>query len=186
MPKYNYSNLPENVWETLARNAGMLVESFTPEGRIVGAQLGATNGGVNVYCTPVFKDNGDDVDNCPKESKELKEILRYDCGLSGTFISAGKDTIKRLLPAFTESGNKFVPSVDLQLENFKELWYILDYGKGGYIAVKLIDALSTAGLNFQTVSEGKTRFTFTFTGHSSVSAPEVVPMEFYVEETAAA
>lgn len=66
--KYEYTQIPADTFETLGTNAGMLVEEFDPETRVVGKQLGATSGGINVSCVPSFVDKGEDIDNCPKNT----------------------------------------------------------------------------------------------------------------------
>lgn len=185
MSQYTYTQVPQDAWETLARNAGMLVDSFTPEGRVIGNQIAATTGGVSVSCTPSFVDQGEDVDNCPKNTMELKDIESYECKMSGTFVTIKKDSLKMLIPAATESGGKLSPGMKLETSNFQTLYYVVDYGKGGYIAVELLNALSTAGVSIQTTDKGKTKFAFEFTGHSSLADQDTVPMNFYIESEAA-
>ena len=97
--KYEYTQIPADTFETLGTNAGMLVEEFDPETRVVGKQLGATSGGINVSCVPSFVDKGEDIDNCPKNTAELKDIESWECKASGTFVTINGDSMQFLLAA---------------------------------------------------------------------------------------
>ena len=50
---------------------------------------------------------------------------------------------------------------------------------GGAYAIKLMNALSTGGMSVQSTKNGKGTNAVTLTGHVSIEAQEVVPMEFY-------
>jgi len=52
------------------------------------------------------------------------------------------------------------------------------------VAVKLINALSTGGFSLQTTKNGKGQISLTITGHVSINAQDVVPMEFYSTDAA--
>lgn len=76
--KYEYTQIPADTFEKLGTNAGMLVDEFDPETRVIGKQIGATTGGIKVDCTPSFVDKGDDIDNCPKNV----QYISGDAGMS--------------------------------------------------------------------------------------------------------
>lgn len=181
--KYEYTQIPPDTFETLSTNAGMLVDEFDPETRVIGKQLGATSGGVNLGAVPSFVDKGEDIDNCPKNTAELKDIESWECKISGTFVTINADSMKFLLAAAAQTGKKIVPGMRLNISDFKDLWYICDYGEGGFIAVHMLRVLSTGGLSIQTTDKNKAQFAFEFTGHYSIKAQDVVPMEFYVDGT---
>lgn len=182
--KYAYTQMPTDTFEKLGTNAGMLVDEFDPETRVIGKQLGATSGGVKVDCTPTFKDKGDGIDNCPKNMAELKDIESWECKMSGTYVTIDADSVAFLLATAKKSGKKITPGARLNITDFKDLWYICDYGEGGFIAVHMLRALSTGGLSIQTADKDKTQFAFEFTGHSSMDDQDTVPMEFYVDGSA--
>ena len=52
----------------------------------------------------------------------------------------------------------------------------------GYIAVHLINALNTGGLQITTQNKAKGQFAFEFTGHYSIKTPEIVPYELYIKQ----
>ena len=60
------------------------------------------------------------------------------------------------------------------------LWWVGDRADGGWVAVKLMNALSTGGISLQTTKSGKGQTSVTLTGHVSIDAQDVVPMEFYI------
>lgn len=186
MAKFEYTKVPEDTFEKLGINAGMLVDSFNPETRVIGNQIGATSGGVNITCKQNMKDMGEDVDNCPKNTAELANIENWECKLSGTFVTIDSDSLSRLLAAATKAGKKISPGMRLSISDFKDLWYICDYGEGGFIAVHMMRALSTGGLSIQSADKDKAKFSFEFTGYSSLEDQDTVPMEFYIDGTAAA
>lgn len=183
--KYNYTQIPADTFEKLGTNAGMLVDEFDPETRVIGKQLGATTGGINPTCVPSFVDKGEDIDNCPKNTAELKDIESWECKIAGTFVTIDADSMAFLLAATSKTGKKIAPGMRLSITNFKDLWYICDYGEGGFIAVHMLRALSTGGLSIQSTDKNKVQFAFEFTGHSSLADQDTVPMEFYVDGTAA-
>nr|DAS28406.1 MAG TPA: major tail protein [Caudoviricetes sp.] len=76
---------------------------------------------------------------------------------------------------------------DLLDSDFSDLWIVGDYSdkngekNGGYIAIKLIAALSTGGFVVQTKDKGKATYSFEFTAHSSLTDQNTVPVDIYVQ-----
>ena len=50
----------------------------------------------------------------------------------------------------------------------------------GFVAIKMMNALSTGGFQIQTADKEKGQFAFEFTGHYSKDAADTVPFEIYV------
>lgn len=181
--KYEFTTIPEDTFEKLGANAGILVDDFDPETREIGNQIGASSGGINITCTPSFVDMGEDIDNCPKNMAELKNIEGWECKISGTMVTIDANSLAMFLGAADITGTCVKPRMRLKITDFKPLWYIVDYGNGGFVAVKMLRALSTAGLSIQSTDKNKTQFSFEFTGHSSMADQDTVPMEFYIDGT---
>lgn len=181
--KYKYTQIPKDTFEKLGENAGILVDDFDPETREIGNQIGATSGGINITCTPSFVDYGEDIDGCPTGTAELKNLEGWECKISGTMVTIDPATLAMFLGAADVTGTSIKPRTRLVTSDFKPLWYIIDYGEGGYIAVKMLRALSTAGISIQSTDKNKAQFAFEFTGHSSIEDQDTVPMEFYVDGT---
>lgn len=182
------TKIPDDVWEHIAKNAGILLSNFDTESWTVTLAdiIGATTGGIKFSDTPEFIDYGEDIDNCPKNMKELKRIDTREVMMSGTFISASPETLVLLAGAADLEGNKITPRDDLEDEDFKDMWFVVDYGDGGAIAVHMMNALNTAGLQIQSTDKAKGEFEFEFTGHYSMASQEIVPYEIYIKEGKAA
>ena len=187
-----YTKIPSTTFQKLVMNAGVILTDFDPTtGAVVDTDiLGATSGGSTFAATPEFIDFGEDIDNCPKNMMELKNLDKWDVSLSGTLITADADVIQMLISAADVSGNKITPRRTVKLDDFNDLWLVADYSevhedegqttKAGFIAIKILNVLNTGGFQLVTQDNGKAQFAFTFTGHVSMDAQDVVPFEVYV------
>jgi hypothetical protein len=189
-----YTQIPTNTFEQLVINAGILCSGFTPSTGEVTGLLGATSGGISFEDTPSFKDWGEDVDNCMKNTKQLKRMESREVKISGTFITMTAAMAKRLAAVAdidSQDTTKVTPRADVLQSDFEDIWLVCDYsnintdgsstGKAGYIAIKLINSLSTGGLKIQTTDKEKGKFSFEFTGHYDISQPDLVPYELYIK-----
>ena len=184
-----YTKIPETTFKNLQLNAGVILSDFNPETAEVAneAIIGATTGGVNFTATPTFSDYGEDIDNCPKNMKELKKLDAWEISLSGTYVTVDADAVKALVGAADVSGNKITPRNDLKLTDFTDVWWVGDYSdqngetNGGFVAIHMMNALSTGGFAIQSSDNGKGNFAFTYTAHYSIDAQETVPFEVYVK-----
>ena len=130
-------------------------------------------------------DYGEDIDNCPANTMELKRIDSIEAKLSGTFVTLNTALGKKLAAAADETEGKIVPRSALSEEDFADIWLIGDYSGengNGYIAIRLINALNTGGLQITTQNKAKGQFAFEFTGHYSIKNPEIVPYELYIKQ----
>ena len=179
-----YTKIPTDTFETLQMNAGIIVDSFVPSTGVIGNQLGATSGGLNIVHSHEFQDLGEDIDNCPKNTKELKMIGDTTTVISGTMLTMTKAVAKKLAIADADGTDtmKMVPRNVLEDTDFDDIWFVGDYGANGSIALHLINALSTAGFAIQTTDKGKGQFAFEFTAHYSIDEPDTVPFEIYIDE----
>ena len=184
-----YTKIPETTFQNLQLNAGVLLSAFNPESATVANEsiIGATTGGVNFTATPTFSDYGEDIDNCPKNMKELKKLDAWEISMSGTYVTVDANAVKSLVGAADVSVNKITPRNDLKLTDFTDVWWVGDYSdqngetNGGYVAIHMMNALSTGGFAIQSSDNGKGNFAFTYTAHYSMSAQETVPFEVYVK-----
>lgn len=190
-----FTQIPTDTFQKIQLNAGILLkgsDAFDPsDGDITAsAILGATSGGINVTCVPSFIDFGEDVDNCPKNMMELKKLESWECKISGTFVAVSTSLVHTLLGAAdidATDTTKVTPRVDVLESDFDDVWFVGDYSdkngatNGGFVAVHMLNALSTGGFSLQTGDREKGQFSVEFTGHVSMDAQTVVPMEFYVK-----
>lgn len=193
-----YTKIPTDTFKNLQLNAGVLLKSFDVDTQTMAADsiVGATSGGVSFTAVPSFIDFGEDIDNCPKNMKEMKKLDSWEAKMSGTFASVSKSLAKTLVGAADLSGSKIAPRNDLDAADFSDLWWVGDYsevnedgtstGKAGFIAIHLLNSLSTGGFSIQSSDKGKGQFEFEFTGHYSMEDQDKVPFEVYVQEGTAA
>lgn len=121
---------------------------------------------------------------------ELKKLDNWECKISGTFVTVSTILAKMMLGAadidLTDT-TKVTPRVDLLESDFEDVWFVGDYSdkngatNGGFVAVHLLNALSTGGFSMQTSDKEKGQFSAEFTGHVSMDAQTVVPMVFYIK-----
>lgn len=187
-----FTRIPETAFQKLQLNAGILLSGFDPAtGEVTEADLmGATSGGVNFTATPSFSDFGEDIDNCPVNVLELKKLDSWEVKMSGTFITVDTASAKTLIGAAdigTTDTTKIVPRNDILTTDFKDIWWVGDYSdkngdtNGGFVAIHMLNGLSTGGFQLQSGNREKGQFAFEFTGHYSMEAQDTVPFEVYVK-----
>lgn len=191
-----FTQIPTDTFKKLQLNAGILVTEFDPAtGELVASNIiGATSGGVSFEATPSFSDFGEDVDNCPKNTKELKKLDGWEAKMSGSFVTMDTNVAVSVIGTAAVVGGdpaKVVPRNSVDAGDFKDIWWVGDYsdvnddgssaGKAGFIAIKLINALSTGGFKIQSGDKAKGTFEFEYTGHCSIENADVVPFELYIK-----
>lgn len=187
-----YTKIPENTFQNIQLNAGVLLSSFTPSSATVSEEaiIGATTGGINFTATPTYIDFGEDIDNCPKNMKELKKLDSWEAKCSGTFVTVDTAVAKSLIGAADigqPDTTKVTPRNDLAQADFSDIWIVGDYSdkngdtNGGFVAIHMMNALSTGGFQIKTADKAKGQFAFEYTAHYSMSAQDTVPFEVYIK-----
>ena len=185
-----FTQIPADTFENLQMNAGILLDEFTPSTGVIGNIIGATTGGINFTATPTYSDYGEDIDNCPKNMKELKKLDSWEATLAGTFASVSASLAKTLIGAADadkSDATHIIPRNDILETDFQDIWWVGDYSNlngdtnGGFCAVHLINALSTGGFQIQSTDKAKGQFAFSFTGHYSMDDQSRVPFEIFVK-----
>lgn len=184
-----FTKIPDKAFDEIQLNAGVLLDTFTPESPTIDPSsiLGATTGGVSFSAVPSFIDFGEDIDNCPKNMKELKELETWEIMLSGTYVTVNPNRVASLIGAADVADTKITPRNDLTDEDFKDLWWVGDYSSkngetnGGFVAIHMMNALSTGGFQLQTADKEKGQFEFEYTAHFSMAEQDKVPFEVYVK-----
>lgn len=188
-----FTQIPQDTFKELVLNAGVLLSDFNPAtAEYDNADIiGATSGGTTFVATPSFSDFGEDIDNCPKNTKELKRLESWEVKLSGTFASMDATNAKSMVAAADEAAGKITPRNDIADTDFKDIWMVADYSdkngatKGGYMAIHMMNGLSTGGFQLKTGDKSKGQFPFEVTGHYSITAQDTPPFEIYVKAGAA-
>ena len=191
-----FTQIPTDTFKKLQLGAGLLTTEFDPAtGELTASNIiGATSGGVSFEATPSFTDFGEDIDNCPKNTKELKKLDSWDAKMSGSFVTMDTNVATSVIgTAAVASGDqtKVVPRNYVEAKDFKNIWWVGDYsdinedgssaGKAGFIAIKLINALSTGGFKIKSGDKAKGTFEFEYTGHYSSKNIDIVPFELYIK-----
>jgi hypothetical protein len=172
-------------------NAAIICTSFDPKTGVAEGQIGATTGGINFTDVPSYTDLGEDVDNCPKNTMELMRADDREVTLTTTLVTVKSTTAKLLMASAdidSSDATKIVPREDLKLTDFTDdLWIIGDYSdkntgaNAGYIAIHMLNVLSTGGFAMQTQDKGKGQFAATFKAYYSIEAQDTVPYEMYIK-----
>lgn len=187
-----FTKLPTDAFENIQLNAGILLSNFEPATATIDTAsiLGATSGGINFTATPSYTDFGEDIDNCPKNTKELKHIESIEVKMSGTFITMKASTAKMLAGSAdidTKDATHIVPRADIVDGDFQDIWWVGDYStktgekNGGYCAIHMMNGLNTGGFQIQSTDKAKGQFAFEFTGHFSISDISKVPYEVFIK-----
>ena len=182
-----FVKVSENAFNEIQLEAGLILNQFDPTGAtdVEDAHIVcATTGGISITCKPTYTDYGDDIDNVPANMLEFKEVDGWDCSIGFTALNTSASVIKLALGAADVDGNKITPRNDLKEDDFKDVWWVGERADGGFVACCLKNAMSTEGLSLKTTKKGKGQLSCTLTGHVSITAQDVVPMEFYVQEGA--
>lgn len=176
-----FAKVSQDAFDQLEVDAGVLLTSFDPDNpELVDANIiCATTGGINAVCTPTYSDWGEDIDNVPNNMLELKHLDGWDCRFSTTALGTSARLIRLTLGAADVAGDKITPRRDLKKTDFSDLWYVGDRSDGGFVAIKLLNALSTGGFSLQTTKNGKGQISIELTGHVSIEDQDTMPMEFY-------
>lgn len=179
-----FTVIPQNTFQGLQMDAGVFLKKFDPENPQAPADediVCPTTGGFNITAVPTYSDLGEDVDNCPVNMKELKHLDSWETKVAFTALTADEETIMLALGAADkdpETG-KIQPRRDLKMTDFTDRWWVGDRADGGLVACHIFNALSTAGFSYQSTKNGKGQLSIEITGHVSLKAQDVMPMEFY-------
>lgn len=179
-----FTQIPQDTFDQLQMDAGVLLSKFDPtkpEAMTNQDIITATTGGVNVVCQPTISDLGEDVDNCPANTKELAHLDSWTCTISTTALGTDAKTIRLALGAadINAETSAIIPRKDLAQGDFTDLWWVGQKANGGFVAVQLLNALSTEGFSLQTTKNGKGQTSLTLTGYVSIDKQDEVPMKFY-------
>lgn len=189
-----FTQIPSDTFQKLQLNAGILVDEFTPATGVIGNILGATTGGITFNTNPEYEDFGEDVDNCPNNTMELKRLVQFDPAISGTFLTCTAAVIKSLIGGADISASdstQVIPREKLLTTDFDDVWWVGDYsdvnedgansGKAGFLAIHLKNALNTAGFQITSSKRAKGQMAFEYHGHYSISDTSEVPFEVFVK-----
>lgn len=177
-----FTALPKDAFDGLQLDAGVLLNKFDPKSPKIedGSIICATTGGINISCVPEFEDLAEDVDNAPNGLMEFKNLSSWACTVSTTSLGTSEELIQMALGAADiDEDGAIKPRRNVKLDDYKDIWWVGDKADGGFVACKIINALSTGGFSLQTTKNGKGTIGLELTGHVSLEDQNRMPMEFY-------
>ena len=183
-----YTQVAADAFAKLQLNAGIIVTEFDPTNGGFEREniLAATSGGSKFVAKPEYQDYGEDIDNVPNNTMELKKQTSVGVTLSGTAKTLDTESAHRFIGACDKDGIRLVPRRDLIPDDFKDIWWVGDYSDknddkdGGFLATHILNALNTGGFSLKSTDEGKADIDFEFTGHYSMEDITKVPFEMYL------
>ena len=113
-----FNKITADAFEKLQFGAGIVCKTFDPAKPAAVADeniLFATSGGIKFEAKPTYTDYGEDIDNCPKNMKELKRLDSWEATLSGTALTIDTASATQVTGAADASGNKVTPRNDVKL-----------------------------------------------------------------------
>ena len=188
-----FTQIPSTTFQNLQMNAGILLSDFNPSTGEYSLSniIGATSGGNSFSDSISTTDLGDDIDNCPKNMMELKQLDSHEVKMSGTFVTVSASMAKLLAGAAdvdSSDATHIVPRNDFETTDFTDIWWVGDYSdvntgaNAGFLAIHIMNALNTGGFQITSTDRGKGQFAFEFTGHYTMSDQDKVPYEIYVQQ----
>lgn len=180
-----FTRIPVDTFQQIQTNAGILLYDFDPANPDTVKDediICPTTGGVNAVCAPTYSDMGEDVDNCPQNLLELTNLDGWNCTFGFTSLGTSPESIQLALGAADidpKDPTHIIPRRTLKTSDAKDIWWVGDRADGGFVAVQLKKALSTAGFSLQTTKAGKGNTAVTLTGHVTADTQQQVPMEFW-------
>lgn len=184
-----FSKISPTTFKDIQTGAGILVDEFDPATKKFGHILGSTSGGINVKDAITTSDLGDDIDNCPKNMKELMQLDGHNVTASCSFATMSEELAVMAAAASDidpEDPSHIILRNDFEDRDFKNIWWLGDYGDvntgddAGFIAIHLMNAINTGGFSIQTQDRQKGKFDVTFTACYSMDDPDRVPFELFV------
>ena len=122
-----FTVIPQDTFDGLQLDAGVLLKTFNPAQVAAPTDtdiICATTGGINASCVPTYSDLGENVDNCPNNTKELKHLDGWNCKMAFTSLGTSTSNIKLALGAAdidTADTTKVTPRRDLKQADFSDL-----------------------------------------------------------------
>lgn len=185
-----FTQVASDAFQKLQLNAGIILTDFSPATATVDKSkiLAATSGGVSFATNPEYIDFGEDIDNVPPNTKQLKRLQSVNPVMSGTLKTADTNTAKMLMAAADVANGKVTPRSMLVDDDFvDDIWWVGDYSdkngatNGGYLAIHMMNVLSTGGFKLKSNDDGKGDFEFELTAHYDLEDIDIVPYEVYVK-----
>lgn len=180
-----FDKISSDAFQSIQTNTGVILNNFNPanptnpeDKDIVCA---TSSDGVQASCVYTYSDFGEDIANVENNTKELKQVESVECKLSFDMLTMTPKSVALAIGPADIADSKITPRAELKLTDFQDkIWWVGHIGENKIAAICLKNVLSNGGFNLQTAKKGKGKITVELLGHFSISAPDEVPMEFYI------
>lgn len=178
-----YGKITKEQFDQMQFDAGILLKSFDldhplPEQSDI---ICVTTGGISINVEPEYEDTGEDVYMMPLGQKEMLVLVGWSVVAGFTSMTFNSDTISLALGA-SDKGDSTVPRAELQDKDFADVWWIGDKVDGGFVAVRIRNALSEDGLQISTQKKGKGQLPISLKAHQSLESNVEELVEFFSYE----
>lgn len=121
---------------------------------------------------------------------QLQRANAWQAQLTGTAVTITTAEVAEFLgnaDIDTSDTTKIVPRTDLLLSDFKDKWLLVNYSeyngetKGGWVAIHLLNALSTDGFTGNFGKNANGQFPYTLRAFYDMDDMDTVPFEIYVK-----
>ncbi len=182
--KFAVNVLTAEAFKSIPKGSGNILSDFSLETPKIDKTnvVHATQGGVQITYQNTIEDTLADIDNAPTNTKQGAEVSGTTATISYTTPNADPKTIQMAVGTADidpDDPTHVVARLKTVLTDFKPLWWVGPMTGGGFLVVKILNALSTGGLNLQTAHRGGGSMQITLTAFSDLENPDQAPMEFY-------
>lgn len=182
--KFAVNVLTAEAFKSIPKGSGNILSDFSLETPKIDTTnvVHATQGGVQITYQNTIEDTLADIDNAPTNTKQGAEVSGTTATISYTTPNADPKTIQMAVGTADidpDDPTHVVARLKTVLTDFKPLWWVGPMTGGGFLVVKILNALSTGGLNLQTAHRGGGSMQITLTAFSDLKNPDQAPMEFY-------
>ncbi len=182
--KFAVNVLTAEAFKSIPKGSGNILSDFSLETPKIDKTnvVHATQGGVQITYKNTIEDTLADIDNAPTNTKQGAEVSGTTATISYTTPNADPKTIQMAVGTADidpDDPTHVVARLKTVLTDFKPLWWVGPMTGGGFLVVKILNALSTGGLNLQTAHRGGGSMQITLTAFSDLENPDQAPMEFY-------
>lgn len=182
--KFAVNVLTAEAFKSIPKGSGNILSDFSLETPKIDKTnvVHATQGGVKITYQNTIEDTLADIDNAPTNTKQGAEVSGTTATISYTTPNADPKTIQMAVGTADidpDDPTHVVARLKTVLTDFKPLWWVGPMTGGGFLVVKIFNALSTGGLDLQTAHSGGGSMQITLTAFSDLENPDQAPMEFY-------
>lgn len=192
MPRFTKMN--PSAFKRMTWDSGIIVNDFDPETGEIDLEdiQWETTGDINFSATRDMTDMGAEINNCPENTMQLQRANPWQVEMSGTAATVTADTISDFLGNADAGTPKsglinVTPRSELLITDFADKWLIINYSdlmgetNGGYVAIYLMNALSSEGFSASFGKNKNGTFPFTLKAFYDIEDMSKVPFEIYVK-----